>query len=62
MSQKHLFIVASTREPGHLGNTELCGQFLSMSWGGVLCGEGGQPKAVEVDNAAMESVKSFLAG
>ena len=26
---------------------ELCAQFLSMRWGGVLWGKGGPPKAVE---------------
>lgn len=45
-----------------IDSTELCAKFLSMTWGGVLWGKGGPPKAVEADAAASESARSFLAG
>jgi putative NADPH-quinone reductase len=45
-----------------IDSTELCAQFLSMTWGGVLWGRGGPPKAVEADAQAIESAKGFLAG
>jgi putative NADPH-quinone reductase len=44
-----------------IDSTELCAKFLNMSWGGVLWGKGGPPKAVEADGAAIQSAKSFLA-
>jgi putative NADPH-quinone reductase len=43
-----------------IDSTELCAKFLSMTWGGVLWGKGGPPKAVEADAAAIESAKQFL--
>jgi multimeric flavodoxin WrbA len=43
-----------------IDSTELCAKFLNMTWGGVLWGKGGPPKAVEVDTQAIESAKRFL--
>jgi putative NADPH-quinone reductase len=45
-----------------IDSTELCAKFLGMTWGGVLWGKGGAPKAVEADAQAIESAKHFLAG
>jgi hypothetical protein len=45
-----------------IDSAKLCAQFLSMTWGGELWGKGGPPKAVEADQEAIESAKSFLAG
>lgn len=43
-----------------IDSTELCAQFLSMTWGGVLWGKGGPPDAVQSDAQAIEAAKTFL--
>jgi putative NADPH-quinone reductase len=45
-----------------IDSAELCAKFLNMTWGSVLWGKGGPPKAIESDSQATESAKSFLAG
>jgi multimeric flavodoxin WrbA len=43
-----------------IDSTELCAKFLNMTWGGVLWGKGGPPKAVESDAKAIEEARNFL--
>jgi putative NADPH-quinone reductase len=43
-----------------IDSTELCAQFLSMTWGGVLWGKGGPPDAVQADAQALEAATTFL--
>jgi multimeric flavodoxin WrbA len=45
-----------------IDSAKLCAEFLSMTWGGVLWGKGGPPKAIEADAQAMQSAQGFLAG
>jgi putative NADPH-quinone reductase len=66
MAKKSLKLITTSGDRAKaqpmIDSTELCAKFLSMTWGGVLWGKGGPPKAVEADAAAIESAKSFLAG
>jgi putative NADPH-quinone reductase len=42
-------------------STQLCAQFLSMRWGGVLWGKGGPPEAVKSDAEAIAVASRFFA-
>ena len=66
MAQKTLRLITTNGDRAKaqpmIDSAKLCAQFLSMNWGGELWGKGGPPKAVEADQQAIESAKSFLAG
>ncbi|TAG28213.1 MAG: flavodoxin family protein [Burkholderiales bacterium] len=66
MAKKTLSLITTSGDRAKaqpmIDSTELCAKFLSMTWGGVLWGKGGPPKAVEADAAAIDNAKSFLAG
>jgi multimeric flavodoxin WrbA len=64
MAQKTLKLVTTNGDRAKaqplIDSTELCAQFLSMTWGGVLWGKGGPPDAVQSDAQAIEAAKTFL--
>ncbi|MFJ1761880.1 flavodoxin family protein [Amycolatopsis sp. NPDC088138] len=45
-----------------IGTLELCAEYLSMNWGGVLLGNGSRPGDVLLDDSAMAAASTFLTG
>jgi len=45
-----------------IGTLQLCAEYLSMNWGGVLLGNGSRPGDVLLDNSALSSAETFFAG
>lgn len=45
-----------------IGTLELCAEYLSMNWGGVLLGNGSRPGDVLLDDSAMTAASTFFTG
>jgi hypothetical protein len=45
-----------------IGTLELCAEYLSMNWGGVLLGNGSRPGDVLRDADATAAARTFFAG
>jgi multimeric flavodoxin WrbA len=45
-----------------IGTLELCAEYLSMNWGGVLLGNGSRPGDVLLDPDAMSAASTFFTG